>query len=351
MRVLLTGHNGYVGALMAPMLVEAGHDVTGLDTNLYAGSTFDIDHPEIFIPEIKKDIRDITPRDVEGYQAVIHLAGLSNDPLGDLNPELTNEINFQASYRLAALAKEAGVERYIFSSSCSNYGAGGLDWLNEESPFNPVTPYGKSKVKVEQEVAHLADDSFSPTFLRSATAYGVSRRLRFDLVVNNLTAWAYTTGQVFLKSDGTAWRPLVHIEDMSRAFLSVLEAPRELVHNQAFNVGSSDENYQIRDVANIVAEVVPGSEVRFAEGAETDTRCYKVECSKILNTLPNFQTRWTVRKGVEELYQAYQRVGLQVEDFEGPRYRRISHIKHLIAAGLLDGKLRWTEPQTMLEPA
>lgn len=343
MRVLVTGHNGYVGTIMTPMLLAAGHDVVGLDTNFYQASTFG-DEPYFGIDELEKDIRDIVVGDLRGFDAVIHLAGLSNDPLGDLNPSLTFDINHAASVRLAECAKEAGVERFIFSSSCSNYGAGGDDLLDEDSAFNPVTPYGISKVRVEQDVAPLADDSFSPTFLRSATAYGVSPRLRFDLAVNNLVAWAFTTGLVYLKSDGTAWRPFVHIEDMSRAFLAVLHGPREKIHNEAFNVGRPEENYRVRDVAQIVVETVPESRVEFAEGAEPDTRNYRVDSSKLAETLPDYQPQWTIRKGAEELYAAYQDIGLVLEEFEGPRYRRISQIQQLIDSGRLDGNFRWREP-------
>jgi len=330
---------------MMPMLVRAGYDVVGLDTNLYKGSVFGDDVREVQFPEVQKDIRDVEIADLDGFDAVIHLAGLSNDPLGDLNPTLTYEINHQASVRLAELAKQAGVRRFVFSSSCSNYGAGGQDMLDENSQFNPVTPYGTSKVYVEQDVAKLADDHFVPTFLRSATAYGVSPLLRFDLVVNNLVAWAYTTGQVYLKSDGTPWRPLVHVEDMSLAFLATLSAPDDVVYNQAFNVGRTEENYRIREVAEIVAEVVPGSEVGFSESAGPDTRNYRVNCDKIINSLPDYKPKWTVRKGAQELYESYQRVGIRLEDFEGPRYRRIHHIKKLIAEGWLDESLRWREPE------
>ncbi|MDJ0755844.1 MAG: SDR family oxidoreductase [Ardenticatenaceae bacterium] len=340
MRVLVTGHNGYVGTVMIPLLVKAGHDVVGYDTNLYQGSTFGAEKITS-IPSVNKDIRDISRQDLEGFEAVIHLAGLSNDPLGDLNPALTDEINFRASVRLAKLAKEAGITRFIFSSSCSNYGAGVNDWLDEQSGFNPVTPYGHSKVNVEKEVSQMADDDFSPTFLRSGTAYGVSPRLRFDLVLNNLTAWAFCTGRVFLKSDGTPWRPIVHIEDMSRAFLAALEAPRETVHNEAFNVGRSSENYQIRQLAEIVAAAVPGSRVEYAEGAGPDKRNYRVNCDKIVNTLPNYQPTWTAAKGARELYEAYKDVGLKPDEFEGPRYRRIHHIKMLLSKSRLDQNLRW----------
>lgn len=343
MRVLVTGHNGYVGTVLTPMLVKAGHEVIGVDTNLYKGSTFGDEPERLALTEVEKDIRNLEVSDLAGCDAVLHLAGLSNDPLGDLNPDLTYEINHRASVRLAALAKQAGVERYIFSSSCSNYGAGGDDWLHENSAFNPVTPYGKSKVMVEQDVSKLADDDFTPVFLRSATAYGVSARLRFDLAVNNLVAWAYTTGRVYLKSAGTSWRPFVHIEDMSRAFVAALHAPREAVHNQAFNVGRTQENYRIRDIAEIVVQTVPGSRVEFAPDAEPDKRNYKVNMDKIAQTLPEFKPIWDVRKGAQELYAIYQKVGVTVDEFEGPRYRRVSHIKELIASGRLDESLRWRE--------
>jgi len=341
MKVLVTGYNGYVGTVMTPMLLAAGHNVVGLDTNLYQGSTFGEEKIIENVPSIDKDIRDIDISDLGGFEAIIHLAGLSNDPLGDLNPDLTYQINHLASVKLAQLAKEAGISRFIFASSCSNYGAAGDDFLTEDAQFNPVTPYGISKVRVEQDVSKMADDDFSPTFLRSGTAYGVSPRLRFDLVLNNLVAWAYTTGNVLLKSDGTPWRPLVHIEDMSRAFLSVLNAPRELVHNEAFNVGRTEENYRVKDMAQIVIDTVPGSKLEFASDAGPDTRNYRVNCDKIATTLTEFKPQWTVQKGAQELYDAYRKVGLQTDEFEGNRYRRIHHIKYLISIGHLSDDLRW----------
>ncbi|MDP4173908.1 MAG: SDR family oxidoreductase [Bacteroidota bacterium] len=341
MRVLLTGNLGYIGTVLAPILLKAGHEVTGFDSDLFDSCTFG---PELIpIKTIRKDIRDAEASDLDGFDAVMHLAGLSNDPLGDLDPSLTFEINHKASVRLAELAKKSGVKRFIFSSSCSNYGASGDNPLTEKSPFNPVTPYGKSKVMVEQDVSKMADDNFSPTFLRNATAFGVSPRLRFDLVLNNLVAWAYTTGKVHLKSDGNSWRPIVHIEDISRAFIAVLEAPIELVHNQAFNVGRNEDNYKIKDIAQIVFETVPDCELEFSENAVADKRNYRVDCSKIKNVLPQFNPMWDARKGAKQLYEAYKKIGLTLEEFEGPRYQRIGHIKKLLSSGKLDFQLRWKE--------
>ncbi len=341
MQILVTGHKGYIGPIMVPMLLAEGHEVVGLDSDIFAECAFG--EPMLEIPEIKKDIRDVAPADLEGFDAVIHLAGLSNDPIGNLNPELTYEINHRASVRLAELAKIVGCSRFIFSSSCSTYGAAGDDALTEEATFNPVTPYGHSKVLVERDVAKLASDDFSPTFLRNATAYGVSPRPRFDLVVNNLVAYAYAIGLVYMKSDGTPWRPLVHIEDISRAFIAVLNAPREVIHNQAFNVGRNEENYRIRELAEIVQEIVPDCSIEYAEGAGPDKRTYRVDFSKIALALPEFKPDWTVQRGAEELYDAYQKVGLQREDFEGPRYKRIEHIKQLLQSGRLGEDLRWRE--------
>ncbi len=339
MRILVTGERGYIGTVLTSMLVDGGHDVTGLDTDLYERCTFGTGIPDI--PSIRKDIRDAVVSDLKGFDAVVHLAALSNDPLGNLNPELTYQINHHGTVRIAKLAKEAGVRRFLFSSSCSTYGTAGDDILSEEAKFNPVTPYGHSKVLAERDVAALADATFSPTFLRNATAYGFSPRLRFDLVLNNLVAWAFTTGRILLKSDGSPWRPLVHVEDICRGFLVALEAPGDLVHNRAFNVGRTNENYRIRDLAEIVKEVVPGSSIEYAAGAGPDKRCYRVDFGLMEKTFPNFQPRWNARSGAQQLYDAYKKVGLRAEDFEGARYNRIDQIRQLRGEGRLDANLRW----------
>ncbi|MCB2052668.1 MAG: NAD(P)-dependent oxidoreductase [Geminicoccaceae bacterium] len=338
MRVLVTGHDGYIGQVLVPMLQEAGHEVVGLDSMLFDGCDFP-GQPRASCETIVKDIREVERRDLDGFEAVLHLAGLSNDPLGDLEPQTTYAINHEASVRLARLAREAGVARFVFSSSCSNYGASGDGFLTEEAPFHPVTPYAESKVWVERDVAPLANDAFSPTFLRSATAYGMSARLRGDLVVNNLVGYAFTTGHVLIKSDGKPWRPLVHIEDIAAAFKAVMEAPREAVHNQAFNVGRTKENYRVREVADMVAEIVPGSKVTFAGDASPDARNYRVACDKIARTLDGFRPRWTLEAGIRQIHEAYEAAGLDEATFLSARFFRVARVKEMMAQGVIDSGL------------
>jgi nucleoside-diphosphate-sugar epimerase len=349
MRVLLTGNRGYIGTIMVPMFLKEGFDVIGLDSDLFEGCLFgdeSICGAAIDIPYTKKDVRDVELSDLQGIDAVVHLCALSNDPLGNFNPDITYEINYEGSVNLAKLAKKAGVQRFVFSSSCSVYGASKSGIVNEESALNPVTPYGTSKIRAEQAISKLADSKFSPTFLRSATAYGVSPMLRFDLVLNNLIAWAFTKRIVLLKSDGTAWRPIVHIQDISRAFIAVLNASRDLVHNQVFNVGRTEENYIVREIAEIAKETVPGSEIKYAKGAEPDARSYRVDFSKIALTLPEFKPQWTARLGAKQLYEAFKKVGLVLEEFEGPRYRRITYLENSVSNGYLDRTLRRSNKQT-----
>jgi nucleoside-diphosphate-sugar epimerase len=337
MKVLVTGYHGYIGSVMVGALSRAGHDVTGLDTFFFEGCDFG--EEAVSVPFLCRDIRDVSTADLRRFDAVIHLAALSNDPLGFLDASCTFQINHLGSVSLAKAAKAAGVPRFLFASSCSLYGAAGDRMLDESAAFNPITAYGSSKVLVEADVSQLADDSFSPTFLRNATAYGVSPRLRADVVVNNLVGIACTTGEILIQSDGTPWRPLVHVEDISRAFLAVLEAPREAIHKQAFNVGSSEENYQVRDVAAMVQDVVPGCTVRYADGGGPDPRCYRVNCDKLTRHIPGFRTCWTVRRGVEQLYESFVRHGLTREMFD--RYVRLGKIQELRRDGRLDASLRW----------
>lgn len=347
MRILMTGHLGYIGTVAVPLFQTAGHEVIGLDTDLYRDCTFGPDPgPAARIPNLALDIRDVGPDHLTGFDAVVHYAGIPNDPLGDLDPEVTMQINTAATLRLARGAKRAGVPRFLFSSSCSNYGAAGEDFLDESGAFHPVTAYGRSKVAAEQSLAPLADERFSPVLLRSATAFGLSPRLRFDLVINNLTAWAVATGDILLKSDGSPWRAVVHIEDIARTFLAAAEAPREVVHGQAFNVGATSENYRVLDIARMVEEVVPGTRIRIAEGAGSDLRCYRVNCEKLARTFPVARPRWTARQGIEQLYQAFRLHGVDEAEFEGPRFHRKAHVLAHMAAGRLGPDLRWAAPRS-----
>ncbi len=340
MKVLVTGHRGYIGTVLLPMLLDAGHEITGLDSGYFDDCLYTDRY--IDVPYIKKDIRDVELADVEGMDAIIHLAGLSNDPMGDFNPEITYDINHRATVKLAKLAKQAGVRRFLFSSSCSTYGSAGQDFIDETATFNPQTPYGESKVFSERDLKELADETFSPVFLRNATAYGMSPRIRFDLVLNNLVAWAVTTKKIFLKSDGQAWRPIVHIADISSAFIALLEAPLDLIHCKAYNVGQTSENYRVREIATIVGEVVPNCEVAFADGAGADSRNYRVNCDLIQKEIPGFKPVWTARKAAEEIYEAILATGLKLEEFEGEKFIRLARLKKHIADGMMDSELRWS---------
>jgi nucleoside-diphosphate-sugar epimerase len=340
MRVLVTGHHGYIGSVLAPALREAGQDVVGLDTFYYHGCDFG-DGSE-FEPALARDLRDVRPEDLARFDAVVHLAALSNDPLGDFNPNWTYSINRDGTVELARAAKEAGVRRFVFASSCSMYGAAEGDAaLTEKAPLRPLTPYAESKVAAEQALAELAGDGFAPVAMRNATVYGLSPRLRLDIVLNNLVAWAHTTGAIQLQSDGSSWRPLVHVRDVARATLALLEAPDEVVNGEAFNIGSAEQNYRIRDLAEIVHERLPECEVTFAEGASHDPRSYRVDFAKFSSAFPECRFEWTAERGTDELARAYDAVGLTFDDFQGYRFIRLGQLRRLLDADALDSELRW----------
>jgi nucleoside-diphosphate-sugar epimerase len=345
MRVLVTGHNGYIGPVMVRLLKQAGHQPVGLDTGYFVGCEFEALAPQC--PEIRLDIRDVTAKHLEGFDAVVHLAALSNDPMGDINDSWTYDINLDATVRLARFARAAGVARFVYASSCSIYGSSGTGGLvDETASFDPLTAYAVSKVKCEEALDKLAAPGFSPTYMRNATAFGVSPRLRVDIVLNNLTAWAATTGTARIMSDGSPWRPLVHVEDISRAVTAVLAAPAEVVHNQGFNIGLASENYQVRDIAEFVRQAVPGAEIIYAGGNNPDPRSYRVDFGKYARTFPDFPLTWTVAAGARELYQAYRAHGLTEDEFQGRRYIRLKQIRHLIDSGAVDDTLRWKQPVT-----
>jgi nucleoside-diphosphate-sugar epimerase len=338
-KVLLTGHNGYIGSVMAPHLVEAGYDVVGIDTKYFGECTLTPDPSSI--SEIRKDIRDLTPADLAGFDAVIHLAALSNDPIGNLNDSWTEDINFKASIKLAELAKAAGVRRFLFSSSCIMYGSAAAAVVTEDSPLDPKTEYARSKVKAEDGLRALATDGFSPVYLRNGTVYGVSPRMRFDTVFNDLIAQAVTTGKVVVYSDGKPWRPVVHVQDVGRSFQAVLEAPTEAIHNQAFNNGAEALNHRIIELAEIAVQTVPASHLEVDTRTGADQRTYKADFGKFSRTFPNFEFKWHPVAGAKELYRAFKSVGLRHEDFVDKRFTRLKWLRYLLDSGRLDQTLRW----------
>lgn len=341
MRVLVTGSHGYIGSVLAPLIAAAGHTVTGLDTFFYEGCDFGGDLAAV--PAVRRDVRDVTAPDFDGVDAVVHLAALSNDPIGDLNERWTYDINLDGTLRVARAAKEAGVRRFVFASSCSMYGASGTDeFLDESAPLRPLTAYAESKVRAEEMLAELVDHDFVVVSMRNATVYGVSPRLRLDIVLNNLAGWAHTTGRIRLLSDGRSWRPLIHVRDLSRVALALLEAPDHLVRGEAFNVGSAEQNYLVRDLAEVLRGVT-GCEIEFASDASPDPRSYRVDFSKLARTFPSLAFEWDSRRGAEELVEAYRTVPLTPELFEGRRYVRLRQLRHLLDAGALEGPLRWPE--------
>ncbi|WP_325063329.1 NAD-dependent epimerase/dehydratase family protein [Halovulum marinum] len=338
--MLVTGHQGYVGSVTVPVLAAAGIRVTGCDINLFDRADFAPGGAVPDVPNIGKDIRDLTPADLEGFDGVIHLAALSNDPLGKLRPGLTQQINHEGTIHVAKCARAAGVPRFVFASSCSNYGKAGDGMIDETGALNPQTDYGRSKVLAERDLKPLADQDFCPVFLRFATAYGVSPRMRFDIVLNNLIAHAYTSGKILMMSDGTPWRPIIHVEDMARAFLAALEADADAIRGEAFNVCRTENNYQIRELAQIVAETVPNSEIDYAADAGPDNRSYRVSSAKIEKAIPGFRPEWDAIRGARQLYEAVKAAKLTVDDFEGRKYKRLAQLEALVAENRLDENFR-----------
>lgn len=342
MNVLLTGHLGYIGTVLAPMLEARGHKVVGLDSAFFADGCMRI-MPVTPASEYYLDVRRIGPEHFQRIDAVVHLAALSNDPMGELDPGLTDAINHRASVRLARLAREGRVRRFVFASSCSLYGAANTSKpLDESAPLNPVSAYGRSKADAESGIAALANDGFSPVFLRGATVYGLSPAMRFDLVANNLVGWALTTGCVRLESDGSPWRPLVHVEDVARAYVAALEAPRDAVHNQAFNIGRDDQNFKVRDIAEVVRQAVPGCAVGFAAKAGPDARSYRVSFAKAAEGLPGFRVGWSLEAGVQQMVDCFRQRGLTQAELQGRPFVRLAQLRYLLETGLLSSDLHWT---------
>jgi nucleoside-diphosphate-sugar epimerase len=338
-RILITGNEGYIGSVMAPWLKCCGYEVVGLDTGYFRDCTLVPDLAEI--PTVDKDIRDVSPDDLEGFDAIIHLAALSNDPIGSLNQAWTREINADGTLHLARSAKAAGVPRFLLSSSCIMYGMSECAVVDETAPLAPQTEYARSKVVAEQGLHRLADETFSPTYCRNGTIYGLSPRMRFDTVLNNLMAGACSTRRVVIHSDGTPWRPVVHVQDVARAFQAVLEAPREIVHDQAFNIGADELNHRVRELGEIVAETVPGCELAFVPDPGADQRTYKAAFAKFRRAFPFFEFRWTARGGARELYLAFEKVGFRHVDIGDKRFTRLSWLRHQLDRGVLDDNLRW----------
>ncbi|MCL3819889.1 NAD-dependent epimerase/dehydratase family protein [Aeromicrobium wangtongii] len=341
MKIVLTGHQGYLGTVMAPLLAARGHEVVGLDTGLFADCFLG---PQPQDPTtLAVDLRDVTPQHLAGFDAVIHLAALSNDPIGSLAPQITYDINHAASVRLARAAKAAGVSRFLYASTCSVYGSAGEDLVTEDAPLRPLTPYAESKVRVEADVSALADDSFSPSYLRNATAFGFSPRLRADIVLNNLVGHAVLTGEVKVLSDGTPWRPLVHARDIAAAFIQTLEAPTEAIHDRAFNVGTESNNVTVAEIARAVADTVPGSRLSITGETGSDPRSYRVDFSLIRKILPGYEATWSIPDGAAELYENYTRHGLTQHSFD-ERFTRLAVLRRRQAEGTLDDAMRPSSP-------
>ena len=342
MRVLVTGTEGYIGAVVPPALVERGHTVVGVDSGLHRAGLLYANGTSSSPETMLTDIRRLTEQDLHGFDAIVHMAELSNDPVGQLNPQITYDINHGGSVHLAELAKAVGIERFVYTSSCSVYGIAEQDVVDEESPTNPQTAYAICKTLVERDLGAMADDSFSPTFLRNATAYGASPRMRFDIVVNNLSGLAWTTREIRMESDGTPWRPFVHIRDIATGIACALEAPREAVHNQILNVGSSTANYQVREIAEIVGAEFPDCAVTLAEGGGPDTRSYRVSFDKIRSVLPAFACEWDARRGAKELHHIFDRIAMTHDDFTWRGFTRLKQIEYLLRTGQIDERFFWT---------